>query len=91
MLLIDPNHPRGQWKLGYGIKTFPGEDGLVRVVEVQAETGICKRAIHRLCLLERAPKDPSTTEDSHAVESSNKISAAHCHHLRVYYYSVHRN
>jgi hypothetical protein len=60
-------------------------------VEVQVETGICKRVIHRLCLLERAPKDPSTTEDSHAVESSNKISDAHCHHLRVYYYSVHRN
>ena len=64
MLLIDSNQPRGQWKLGHVIKTFPGEDGLVRVVEVQTETGIYKRAIHRLCLLERAPRDSSTIESS---------------------------
>jgi hypothetical protein len=87
VLLIDPNQPRGQWKLGHVIKTFPGEDGLVRVVEVQAKTGIFKRAIRRLYLLERAPKDSPTIESSPA-ESSKKISAAHCHQLRVYYYSV---
>jgi hypothetical protein len=74
VLLIDPNQPRGQWKLGHVIKTFPGEDGLVRVVEVQAKTGIFKRAIHRLYLLERAPKDSPTIESSPA-ESSKKISA----------------
>ena len=87
MLLIDPNQPRGQWKLGYVIKTLPGEDGLVRVVEVQAKTGIFKRAIHRLYLLERAPKDSPTIESSPA-RLSKKISAALCHQLRVYYYSV---
>jgi hypothetical protein len=60
------------------------------VVEVQADTGIYKRAVHRLCLLERAPKDSSTIENSHvdSAETSKKISAAHCHRLRIYYCSV---
>jgi hypothetical protein len=90
VLMIDSNQPRGQWKLGHIIKTFPGEDGLVRVVEVQADTGIYKRAVHRLCLLERAPKDSSTIENSQAdpAEASRKISTAHCHRLRAYYCSI---
>ncbi len=90
VLMIDSNQPRGQWKLGPIIKTFPGEDGLVRVVEVQADTGIYKRAVHHLCLLERAPKDSSTIENSQAdpAEASRNISTAHCHRLRVYYCSI---
>jgi hypothetical protein len=60
------------------------------VVEVQADTGIYKRAVHRLCLLERAPKDSSTIENSQAdpAEASRKISTAHCHRLRAYYCSI---
>jgi hypothetical protein len=54
-MMLDPNQPRGQWKIGHVSQVHPGENGLVRVVKVQTEDGVYSRAIHRLCLLERAP------------------------------------
>lgn len=35
VLIQDANQIRGQWKLGIVVKTFPGEDGRVRRVQVQ--------------------------------------------------------
>ncbi|XP_068756918.1 uncharacterized protein [Montipora capricornis] len=35
VLIQDTNQIRGQWKLGVVLKTFPGEDGRVRRVQVQ--------------------------------------------------------
>lgn len=35
VLLQDTNILRGQWKIGVVLKTFPGEDGRVRRVQVQ--------------------------------------------------------
>ena len=88
MLLIDSNQPRGQWKLGHVIKTFPGEDGLVRVVEVQTETGIYKRAIHRLCLLERAPRDSPTIESSSVEEEKISRSLSPTQSLLLFCFTV---
>jgi hypothetical protein len=48
VLIIDPNQPRGQWKIGHIIQTFPGEDGLVRVAKIQTVTGVYSMVIHRL-------------------------------------------
>ena len=56
VMMLDPNQPRGQWKIGHVSQVYPGDDGLVRVVKVQTEDGVYSRAIHRLCLLERAPR-----------------------------------
>lgn len=54
VMLLDPNQPHGQWRIGHVIKVYPGNDGLVRVVQIQTKDGVFSRAIHRLCLLERA-------------------------------------
>ena len=52
VLLVEKNQPRGQWHTGRVTNVFPGEDGLVRVVEVATTVGKFTRAIHSLCLLE---------------------------------------
>ena len=83
VLMIDPNQPRGQWKIGHIIQTFPGEDGLVRVVKIQTETGVYSRTIHRLCLLERAStiRTPNTADS--AMENNVPAQTTRCSHLRA--------
>ena len=51
VLLIERNQPRGQWITGRVKKTYPGMDNLVRVVDVETQDGVYRRAIHTLCLL----------------------------------------
>ena len=64
--------PRGQWKTGHVVKTYPGVDGLVRAVDVKLPTGIFRRGVAELCLLEpysdgRSTSDsPSSGEDEAA-------------------------
>ena len=52
---------RGQWSTGHVVKVFPGADSLVRVVDVQLPTGIFRRGIHKLCLLEQISAAPPAT------------------------------
>ena len=54
MLVVDENVPRGRWNLGRVIKTFPGDDDLVRAADVQTKNGVHKRPVVKLCLLEEA-------------------------------------
>ena len=35
VMIVDPNQPRGQWKIGRVVDTFPSYDQLVRVVNVK--------------------------------------------------------
>ncbi|KAI9554965.1 hypothetical protein GHT06_020249 [Daphnia sinensis] len=69
VLEIDKGLRRGQWNIGRIAKTFPGPDGLVRVVDVQLERGIFRRGIGTLALLESSssgdsvPAPPASGED----------------------------
>ena len=54
VLVVDENVPRGRWNLGRVIKTFPGDDDLVRAADVQTKNGVHKRPVVKLCLLEEA-------------------------------------
>ena len=49
---IDKTLKRGEWNIGHVVRVYPGEDGLVRAVDVELPSGIFRRAIHWLCLLE---------------------------------------
>ena len=51
VLLMDPR-PRNQWNLGRITKVFPGQDGVVRSVEVRTKTGQLVRPVTKLCPLE---------------------------------------
>ena len=52
VIVVDPQSPRGKWPLGRITKTFPGNDGHVRVVKVKVGQHEYNRPIHRLCPLE---------------------------------------
>ena len=54
VLVKQENTPRFSWPLGVIRNVFPGNDNKVRVVELKTKTGIYKRPIHKLCLLEAA-------------------------------------
>lgn len=48
MVLIDPNTARNDWKVGRIVSTYPGGDGLLRVVDVKVADQILKRPVTRL-------------------------------------------
>ncbi|KAK3754173.1 hypothetical protein QZH41_007961 [Actinostola sp. cb2023] len=53
VLVGEDNTPRGLWRLGRVIVTYPStQDGLVRVVKLKTAKGELKRPIHKLHLLE---------------------------------------
>ena len=54
VLVVDPDTPRGQWKLGRVTQTLPGKDGHVRVVKVQVGGSLYTRPISKICPLEIA-------------------------------------
>jgi hypothetical protein len=51
VLVVDGNLPRGLWLRGRVIKTYPGEDGVIRVAEVKTNLGVLKRPVVKLCVL----------------------------------------
>ena len=52
VLVIDPDAPRRDWKLGLTEAVYPGKDGLVRVVDVRTKGVVKRRPISRLSPLE---------------------------------------
>ena len=56
VLVVEDNFPVGRWNLGRVVKTFPGDDGLIRTVEVQMKQGTFKWPVAKLCLLEEAER-----------------------------------
>ena len=52
VLIMDEQVPRRTWPLARVMKTFPGNDGLVRSAEVKTRWTTLKRPIHKMCLLE---------------------------------------
>ena len=52
VILMSPDTPRGKWPLGRIVKTHPGTDGQVRVVDVQVGKSIVTRPVVKLCPLE---------------------------------------
>lgn len=51
VLLIDDNQPPFQWTLGKITAVHPGEDGVVRVVDVKTAQGVYRRNVRKLCAL----------------------------------------
>ena len=49
VLVMDKNVPRYRWNIGRITATYPGRDGVVRIVDVKGEAGeTLKKAVHRL-------------------------------------------
>ena len=52
VLIADPSVPRGSWPLARVTRVFPGDDGLVRVAEVNTSKGVYKRPVNKIVRLE---------------------------------------
>ncbi|XP_061728378.1 uncharacterized protein LOC133533417 isoform X1 [Cydia pomonella] len=52
VIIVDQNLPRGTWPRGRVVATFPGRDGVVRVVDVATSGGILRRPSKKLVRLE---------------------------------------
>ena len=48
----DTNIPWGQWPKALVQETFPDSDGVVRQVLVRSTTGVFRRDVRKLCLIE---------------------------------------
>jgi transposase InsO family protein len=52
VLIVDANLPRGTWPRGRVTATFPGQDGIVRVVDVATQGGLLRRPSKKLVRLD---------------------------------------
>jgi hypothetical protein len=51
VIIADPNAVPGNWQNGKIIRVFPGDDGLVRNLEVKTATGNYRRPITKFCVI----------------------------------------
>lgn len=63
VLITEENYPPTHWPLARVTKTFPGGDGLVRVVELKVKHGLTKRAIQKLVRLPTDNEEDSSETD----------------------------
>ena len=73
VLIGDNNTKRINWPLAKVIKTYPGKDGKVRVVELKTKSGTLLRPIQKLYPLEVSSRDflPSKIPDKENEDSSH--------------------
>ena len=70
---VDHSLGRGQWSIGHIDKVYPGDDNLVRAVDVKLPNGIFRRGIQRLCLLE--PNDSASSVLRPSSPSGENVTA----------------
>ncbi|KAL7745575.1 hypothetical protein ACLKA6_009799 [Drosophila palustris] len=76
IVVMKDNTPRGEWPLGRVMKVYPGEDGVVRVVELKTAKNTYRRPANRLCRIgvQRYDKDDRA-------ETESALGAAVCRSL----------
>ena len=62
VILIEDGVIPTRWPLTRVIKTYPGSDGIVRVVDIKTSKGSCRRPIHKLAVL--LPFEPNNDLNS---------------------------
>ncbi|XP_041970752.1 uncharacterized protein LOC121727140 [Aricia agestis] len=55
VLIVDPTLPRGLWPLARVSRTYPGQDGRVRVADLLTKGGTLRRPARKLIVLEAQP------------------------------------
>uniref|UniRef100_A0A5S6QMD2 Integrase catalytic domain-containing protein n=1 Tax=Trichuris muris TaxID=70415 RepID=A0A5S6QMD2_TRIMR len=59
VLIVDISSPRGIWKMGRVETLYPGQDGVVRVVDIRNSSGMFRRPASRLIKLTSTAMDTS--------------------------------
>ena len=78
VLISEDNRPRGKWRIGKVIQTYPGKDDRVRTVKLQTKKGIINRPVQKLHLLEehkqRVTSEVQRSENRHEVQTDNQFT-----------------
>lgn len=80
VIIVDNSKPRNSWQLGRVMSTMPGEDGLVRQVQVKTKTSTLVRPIAKLCLLlepDSHDKEPEVTNASNEAKQDKNSCDQH--------------
>ena len=72
VLISEDNLPRGKWRIGKVIQTYPRKDDRVRTVKLQTKKGIINRPVEKLHLLEEH-KHRVTSENRHEDQADNEF------------------
>ena len=51
-IIVDEGLPRGRWDRGRIVAIHPGPDGIIRVVDIKTQSGVYRRPVSRLCILD---------------------------------------
>ncbi|XP_055590993.1 uncharacterized protein LOC129743074 [Uranotaenia lowii] len=60
VVLKDENLPPLRWKMARVQQTYPGSDGVVRVVKLKTAQGCIDRPVEKICILPIEPREPLT-------------------------------
>ena len=77
VLISEDNLPRGKWRIGKVIQTYPGKDDRIRTVKLQTKKGTMNRPVQNLHLLEehkqRVTGEVQRSENRHEVRADNQF------------------
>ena len=73
------NIPRGKWRVGRVMETFPGKDGRIRTVRLQTKKGSINRPVQKLHLLEehRDTNEVQRNEQFEKVQNDKQFPEVH--------------
>ncbi|XP_062717176.1 uncharacterized protein LOC134292218 [Aedes albopictus] len=63
LVIIADERIRNKWVRGRVVRTYPGKDGIVRQADVSTPSGVLRRAVAKLAILDIEPEDGGSTED----------------------------
>jgi hypothetical protein len=78
VLISEDNVKRGNWPLGLVENVHKGSDNLIRTVTLRTKSGIRRRPVQKLYLLEVQTEEPATVEEttSHSEPSQSSTNEA---------------
>ncbi len=76
VIIVDDNAPRNIWLKGVVEETYPGRDGIVRVVDVRTQNGTFRRPVVKICVLEGINQD--SVPDVRGTAEGSMLANADC-------------
>lgn len=73
VLVVDNTLPRNTWPMGIVVRTHPATDGSVRVVEIRTRTGVFRRPVSKLVVLEKKEEASRATPGGEMLRTPNSL------------------
>ena len=52
VIIVDEQFKRNSWLRGLIVAVHPGRDGIIRVADVKTQSGVYRRPVSKLCILD---------------------------------------